>query len=219
MKHVLSDKYSIAWFKLAQCISKGERERAMGIYRLLSHSIDNSAFAKQLEADIYLYFQDTVTALQKYKEAAAMYRAQNEFVQALAVYEHYLLIDDNAHDIQCLFYEVAQQVGDAKRMMTVATALIQDHVQDKRISEAQAIFDHILQYSPPVEWIVQSGVKLLHAHALYGSDESVVQPLIIRIFDLLTTSYQPYDLHVVVSQFESQVPKYQMLVRAYLHGN
>ena len=44
--------YSVAWFKLAEFVTRKEKERAFGVYRLLSHSIADRAFAAQLEACI-----------------------------------------------------------------------------------------------------------------------------------------------------------------------
>lgn len=87
MKHAPSEKYSIAWFKLSECIAKGERERALGLYRLLAHSLDNKALAKQLEADILLLFGDTA-AHEKYQEAALLFAAQHKWHEATALYEH-----------------------------------------------------------------------------------------------------------------------------------
>ena len=47
-----SDKYTIAWFKLAECVAKGEKEKAFGVYRLLMHSLEDQAYAYQLEGDL-----------------------------------------------------------------------------------------------------------------------------------------------------------------------
>lgn len=95
MKQVVSDKYTIAWFKLAECVSRGERERALGVYRLLSHSIGNPAFEQQLEGDLYLSFHDTQTALIKYHEAVKLYRQAGRILEAAAVLEHIVTLDSS----------------------------------------------------------------------------------------------------------------------------
>ena len=74
MKHVPQDKYNVAWFTLAECVARGEKVRALGVYRLLAYSIDDSAFRRQLEGDILLAFQDKDDAIVKYKEAAFLYQ-------------------------------------------------------------------------------------------------------------------------------------------------
>lgn len=91
MKRISSDKYTIAWFKLSEIISRGEKERALGMYRLLAHSLDNSAFAKQLEGDILLFFNDNA-AHEKYREAVQIYLKQERFLEAAMLYEHLLSI-------------------------------------------------------------------------------------------------------------------------------
>lgn len=84
---VSMDKYSIAWFKLAEYVSRGEKERALGIYKLLSHSIEDQAFARQLEGDILWSFNDSGAA-ERYHEAAQLYKKDQRVLQAAALYEH-----------------------------------------------------------------------------------------------------------------------------------
>lgn len=88
MKHVPQDKYNVAWFTLAECIARGEKVRALGVYRLLAHSIDDIAFRRQLEGDILLAFQDKNEAVAQYKEAAFLYQKAGKYLEAVAVFEH-----------------------------------------------------------------------------------------------------------------------------------
>lgn len=92
MRHVPSDKYNVAWFKLAECVSRGEKERALGVYRLLAHSFDNPAFATQLEGDILLAFNDQKNAIEKYHYAAQLYAKNDCPLEAAAVYEHLMVL-------------------------------------------------------------------------------------------------------------------------------
>lgn len=87
MKHREEEAYSVAWFKLADLVVRGEKERALGVYRLLSHSIEDEALSYQLEGDLLWSFDDTI-ASERYKRAASLYAATNRFVQAAAIYEH-----------------------------------------------------------------------------------------------------------------------------------
>ena len=73
MRQVPSDKYNIAWFKLAEFVSRGEKERALGLYRLLTHSFDDRALTYQLEGDLLLSFNDD-SAQDRYRKAAEEYR-------------------------------------------------------------------------------------------------------------------------------------------------
>lgn len=93
MKSFEKEKHSLAWFKLAECVLKGEKERAIGVYKLLYHSVGNDALATQLYADILLSFEDKDLAIQKYFEAIELYKKEEKFIEAIAIYEHLLAIE------------------------------------------------------------------------------------------------------------------------------
>jgi len=97
MKHVPSEKYSIAWFKLSECVARGEKERALGVYKLLSYSIDDPAFLLQLEGDLLLAFEDR-KSIKKYLEAAWMYKKAQRFIEAAAIYEHLIELQPDSED-------------------------------------------------------------------------------------------------------------------------
>jgi len=80
------EKSSIAWFKLADVIMRGEKERVLTIYRLLIHSLSNEPLKVQLEAEILRIFDDR-NALFYYVKAAQMYRKNNELAQAIFLYK------------------------------------------------------------------------------------------------------------------------------------
>jgi len=92
---VPTDKYTIAWFKLAEFVTRKEKERALGIYRLLVHSIQDEALALQLEGDLLLSFGDE-KALEKYAKAAETYTNVGKYVQAAGIYEHCLALKPEA---------------------------------------------------------------------------------------------------------------------------
>lgn len=87
MKTFASESYTIAWFKIADFVARGEKERALHMYRLLMHSVPEPAISYQLEGDILLAFDD-MTALDRYHKAADFYKKSGKTKQAIAVYEH-----------------------------------------------------------------------------------------------------------------------------------
>jgi hypothetical protein len=87
MKTFASESYTIAWFKIADFVARGEKERALHMYRLLMHSVPEPAISYQLEGDILLAFDD-ITALERYHKAAHLYKESGKIKQAIAVYEH-----------------------------------------------------------------------------------------------------------------------------------
>ena len=99
MKETVQNKRSLAWFKLTEFVVRGEKERALGIYRLLALSIDNKAFAQQLEGDLLLAFDDPV-AEEKYLAAAQLYLDEQQPSIAIAIYEHLINLTLSLPDSQ-----------------------------------------------------------------------------------------------------------------------
>jgi len=112
MKLLSSGSHNIAWFKLAEFVSRGEKERALSVYKLLMHSIADQAFAYQLEGDILLAFDD-ITAIDRYNSAANLYRKDGDYQKAIAVYEHVCLFQQDLKILEALL-DVYDILGDQK---------------------------------------------------------------------------------------------------------
>lgn len=97
MKHLPSDKHTIAWFKLAEFVARGEKEKALGIYKLLMLSVDDEAFACKLEGDILFSFNDQ-QAIEKYYHSAVLYQKEGKAIEAAAIYETLLMIFPESKD-------------------------------------------------------------------------------------------------------------------------
>lgn len=96
MKQTENSK-SLAWFKLAEFVQRGEKERALGVYKLLALSLQDLAFACQLEGDILLAFDDQ-SAKAKYLQAAEIYLAQHNYLAALGTLNHLVLLEPTNSD-------------------------------------------------------------------------------------------------------------------------
>lgn len=156
MKQAVSDKYTIAWFKLAECVSRGERERALGVYRLLSHSIGNPAFERQLEGDLYLSFQDTQTALIKYHEAVKLYQQAGRMLEAAAVLEHVITLDSSTF-------------GYYQQLIELYHQLHLTHKVKERIAQVVELLthrNHTQELTIFIEWLV----KLRSEYADYAAE-------------------------------------------------
>lgn len=99
MKHIPSEKSNVAWFKLAEFVGRGERERTFSLYRLLTHSLDDQAFLKKLEADLWVTF-DQKEAEKHYTQAAHLYKKEERWGEAIIIYE--LLLELRPHATQYL---------------------------------------------------------------------------------------------------------------------
>lgn len=99
MNYLYAEKYNISWFKLAEYVSRKERERAFGIYRLLTYSINNEALIVQLEGDLLLAFNDVSHAVECYLKAAEIYKKHNKIIDAVKLYELILSLQPKNIDI------------------------------------------------------------------------------------------------------------------------
>ena len=111
-KFVSHDNQNVAWFKLADCIGRGEKERALSLQRLLMHSFDDVPFAKKLEAEILAFFEDD-NACDKYSAAADLYYSVGKIFEAAIIYEKLIAtVPDNKQYCQKasdLFMELGDQ--------------------------------------------------------------------------------------------------------------
>lgn len=147
MKSEMKDKYSVAWFKLAECISRREKERALGVYRLLSHSFENQAVKCQLEGDIFLAFDDCKQAIDRYEKAAQAYLERQEFSQAAAMYEHLFFISgEHAYvDMVLKLHKECKHPEQIVRYLYHACRLM---LQNKNTVAAQQVCDRFRENAP-----------------------------------------------------------------------
>ena len=86
---------NLAWFKLSEFISRGEKERAFSIYKVLMLAFDNQGYCLLVEGDLHASFDENQEALSKYLEAAKIYELQkNTFLQSV-VYESIVKVSKN----------------------------------------------------------------------------------------------------------------------------
>jgi hypothetical protein len=124
---------SLAWFKLADLIARGEREKTLSVFRLLSHSLQDRAYVLQLEGDI-LWYLDDKNSTEKYKQAAFLYQREKRWVDAVAVYEHLLTQDSDSYEILAallIFYAMIDWQEKFHERYHQLVKLFNDHVIDE----------------------------------------------------------------------------------------
>ena len=177
MRHLPNDKYNVAWFKLAEFVARGEKERALGLYRLLVHSFNDKALAIQLEGDILLSFNDA-EAVECYQRAAEQYVIEEKITQAAAVHEHILMLKaDCAFSIKKLleFYEgrnkairvlelleMLSAVLVAKRNYHEVTSLIEKYEAHFSSSQLLPVYKKIVITSAQEDFCDENVVFCLH---------------------------------------------------------
>lgn len=132
MRTFASESYTIAWFKIADFVARGEKERALHVYRLLMHSVSEPALSYQLEGDILLAFDDDA-ALDRYHVAANLYKKSGKLQQAISVYEHAGLFKEDEKIIEALFdiyLSVKNRVGILESFSRLAKICLQQRKKE-----------------------------------------------------------------------------------------
>lgn len=106
---------SVAWFKIADLITRREREKALSVYRLLSHSFHDKAYALQLEGDILFFLNDEKAAFEKHKQAAFLYQKEQKWVHAAAIYEQLWTLDRENPELIAHLLMFYALIGDQER--------------------------------------------------------------------------------------------------------
>ena len=185
MKAVSLEKQSVAWFKLAECIGRGEKERALSLLRLLTYSLDsNKPFIKQLEADILAFFEDS-QAVTHYIQAAHMYYQEGNAMEASVVYEKLIALEQKIEFLEkiiSLYTEIKDQRKAIYYKHKLYFKLLDRGLVTKAI-ELLGSFDKELTMSDKID----SYKKLIFASIThkYGQQEIVTEYLRKVLDDLL----------------------------------
>ncbi len=128
---------SIAWFKLAELVNRGEKEKALNFYRLLAHSFHAKAYALQLEGDLLLLFEDDA-AFKKYQQAAFLYKKEKNYSAAVAIYEHLMDVQPNNNNF--LFSTLENYIKlDWVERFSEKLDLFLERIKTGVLSESEAI--------------------------------------------------------------------------------
>lgn len=158
MRQLPSDKYNVAWFKLAEFVARGERERALGLYKLLIHSFDDRALAHQLQGDLLLSFNDKAAAYQCYCDAAGVYKQESRTIEAAAVYEHIILLNPECQESLIQIIELYGQLNIPSRLVVHLSRLCSLLIQKSEFEQFEFFMD---------SW--NHKIDLQHATSLYKS--------------------------------------------------
>ncbi|MCK4264885.1 hypothetical protein KAW80_00845 [Candidatus Babeliales bacterium] len=125
---------NIAWFKLSQLVSRGEKEKALGLYKLLSYSLDDKAYALQVEGDLLWAFGDDKDAVERYMQAAYLYKKDQKIVSSAGVYEHIFLLEPENYEILETLVECYARLDWYERMQDRCEKLI-SLAEEKKLSK------------------------------------------------------------------------------------
>ncbi|HSW71155.1 MAG TPA: hypothetical protein VLH77_04165 [Gammaproteobacteria bacterium] len=217
MRYLPSDKYTIAWFKLAECVARGERERALGVYRLLVHSFDDPAFARQLEGDIVLAFDDKPVAIERYREAAALYVSTSRLLEAAAVYEHVLALSPDKQEYLSILAHLYTDLSMPSKAIAHLHALIALAIGIHDMQAALAALDHMSRLSAPQDMV---GIRQQVVYALISSDypHDLIVSHIHHLIDGLLLECEQKNLQQFLAYLQGQSEELYKKARFHLEN-
>ena len=216
MRYIPTDKYTVAWFKLAECVAKGEKEKAFGVYRLLMHSLEDKAYAHQLEGDLLGAFQDE-RALEKYEHAAQLYVSNNRWKEAIALYEELAIISsDNARAVHCLI-ELYTKHKNPDRCAGKIINLSHSLASKKRLVHAQQLIEALPRGKIALEEAQSCAVWCLSEIKKSELEPGTLEQLLLKTVSYLMDQEDALVLQQFLSELE-QVNSHWYRV-AQLHLN
>ncbi len=185
MSQLGKEKHQVAWFKLSEFIRRGEKERALGIYKLLMHTVDDSAFAKQLEGDLLLFFNDPNTA-QSYLAAAQLYKKQHKLAQATAIYEHLVAQFPQNHAFLESLITCYLELNHPTRITLSFQRLINPLIQAQSLQTIIKAVDDISILLEKHERALLYSTLIIASVSHEKDEQEIIQPLIHKISKWLT---------------------------------
>jgi hypothetical protein len=175
-------KHTIAWFKLAEFVVRKEKERALGMYRLLAYSLPDEGLASQLEGDILLSFADD-KAIDAYTKAALSYEKNCKLIQAAAVYEHLIALQPYTIDYAYRMLKLYLQIQSEAKILRSLYILAQALIEHNKLDEIEVLSDQVelsikhrvFLYEYIILWLLEK--KIVPESALYGYVEYIITAL------------------------------------------
>ncbi len=144
MKVEMGEKQSIAWFKLAEFVSRGEKERALSLLRLLTHSFHDKAYSKKLAAEILASFDDEL-AFAEYVQAALLYRAQGDLIEAVWIYEFLTVMQPEAAEYFEKVITLFQELKNTEKILQYQKQLCELLLSKGRVDKGITVFEEMEQ--------------------------------------------------------------------------
>lgn len=214
MKHLPSDKYNIAWFKLAEFVSRGEKERALGIYRLLVHSFNDKALAAQLAGDLFLAFNDHKEACVRYTHAAELYVLEGRIRQAAAVFEHLIALHPSSHEYIRTIFRLYIQLNDTARYGAYVDVMMKEMLKTNTYEEHMSFIEQCVCADPIIASIVYKKIALLCV--THNAPEWHTWSCIKKTIRLLSEHEHTQELNTFLSALETLNISYYNQAYAYL---
>jgi len=197
MRTLTSESYTIAWFKIADFVARGEKERALTVHRLLMHSVSEPALSYQLEGDILLSFDD-VSAIDRYHIAANLYKKAGKIQQAISIYEHVSAFKEDETIYEALFdsYLLIQQISSMLDTFSqLAMICLRNNKKDFLV---QLVHKNMIFVNDVTQALLYA--RFVRALLLYDEHDFDITMYVRQTLDLFLDSLKTENFHVTDMQ-------------------
>ncbi len=215
MKVVKEEKQSLSWFKLAEFVHKKEKERALNLFRLLTHSLQNKAFIKKLEADILLSFDDQ-QFIHLYVDAAHLYRMQGHIIEAVSIYQHLTII--NPESIEYVEQTVAlfKELSHEKKVIYYQKKLLLLLLKKEATEKAIHLFEKLENMLDAVEKLTFRKKIVLQAIKNHYPQQHSIEQYLQKTLEGYMRFSSPFELQTFLSSLEALNQTWHKDALAYL---
>ncbi len=202
MKVEIAERQSIAWFKLSEFVARGEKERAMSLLRLLTHSFEDRAYSRKLAAEILASFDDT-QAIEEYIQAAHLYRLQGDLIEAVSIYELLTLLEPEAPEYYEKVIVFFQELGNAEKVLSYQKQLCNLFLSKGRVDKAITLFESIELALDGIEKLSFLQMIVITALMHKYSQQVVITSYLKRALEGLLRFSQEAELTVFLAKLET----------------
>lgn len=191
MKTLASGSYNIAWFKLADFVARGEKERALSVYRLLMHSVSEAALTYKLEGDILLAFDDDA-ALDRYHIAANLFKKSGKYQEAISLYQHALIFKKDEKIYEALldiYILIKNKSGILDTFSKIAQLCLQ---KEKNDWLANLMHRALVQLDKTMQALLSE--RLVRAMLMYDEKNNSISSCIMQTLDLFQEAIATEDI-------------------------
>lgn len=217
MRYIPTDKYTVAWFKLAECVAKGEKEKAFGVYRLLMHSLEDKAYAYQLEGDLLGAFQDE-RALEKYEHAAQLYVSNHRWKEAASIYQELAgLVPENERYVKQLI-QVCKKYKTGTVYHTKLLEIADFCLSKNAVISLSLVIDEFPETCTE-ESLIKSSIELCLALIQQHNCEEIIQKLVCKTVAYLSQQMNSQLLAQFMARLEQIEQRWYVIAQDLLHQN
>jgi hypothetical protein len=187
MEHPLPvQRATIAWFKLAEFVTRKEKERAIVALKLLSHSIADKACSLLIEADLLHAFKDE-RAIVAYERSAQLYVDRQEPAQGAFIYEHLAQLTGDMSYLYTAMQVCAQErfIETWSRCAAQVGRLL---IESRKYDQIPGLLEQLQLNTAWSAWVL--GELILAAVRVDPIDELLVAQLSHHLVDISITGPQ-----------------------------